>query len=303
MIEALEVTTQRGDSLKMELANPEKSGLLISDIEGITTGDAAINVTDYGVLDGGVFNSARIGTRNITISFYYLFKPDIETSRHTAYFYFPVKEYVDLKFITDHRTLVTRGYVESNDTDIFSKQELGQVSVVCPDPFFYDEVVRHSYVKSIGSEFEFPFSNESLDKPLICFGDYIERMENTIEYEGDISTGFICRIRFDDTDITDLKFIDVTRNVLFDFDLANMLKTYDLTIEHDDQIVFSTIKGNRYIVYRRGQSDTNLLSFYYSKMVWFQLHPGTNMYYIDSGDANLQALELDFEYKTVYGGV
>lgn len=303
MIEAVRVTTQRGESLTMELSHPEKCGLLISEVDGISTGDATVNITDFGVLDGGVFNSARIGTRNITISFYYLFYPDIETARHIAYYYFPVKEKVELAFITDHRTIVASGYVESNDTMIFSQQESGQVSILCPDPFFHDEVKKSVSLNSVGAEFEFPFSNESLDEKLICFGDFITDGTMQINYGGDVTTGLTMIITFLSSEVDHLRIVNTNENTEFDLDIRNMESSYGITIVRDDQIVISTVRGNRYIKYVHGTEETNLLGYYYDTISWFQLTPGLNNFYIESNTQDLSEVNIKIEYDTIYGGV
>ena len=67
---------------------------------------------------------------------YYGFSPQIESARHRAYRYFPVKTEVRLDFLTDERWLSIWGYVESNEVEIFSELEKGLVSIVCPDPYF-----------------------------------------------------------------------------------------------------------------------------------------------------------------------
>ena len=91
MFQSVTVTNYRGDSLELPLRWPNDSGLLLYKIDGISPGEVTVNSQDYAVLDGGVFNSSRIGTRTITLNFYYGFTPMIETARHRAYRYFPVK--------------------------------------------------------------------------------------------------------------------------------------------------------------------------------------------------------------------
>lgn len=302
MIESLTVTNEKGDSLEMVLTHPELSGLLISKIDGISPSDATINTTDYGILDGGVYNSARVGTRNITIEFYYLFQPDIETTRHIGYQYFPLKTRVELAFKTDHRTVVASGYIENNDTLIFSEQEKGQISVVCPDPYFYSEINSSYEIVGVGREFEFPFENESLYNPTICFGDYLTQSMATIPYEGDIVTGFVMTVRFLDDDVPNMKVIEDRTNTQIDFDLPGLKSAYGIVPERDDLIIISSIKGDRYITYRHLGNDTNLLAFYYRKIPWFELFPGNNTYYVVATD-NLQSVEVKFEFRTIYGGV
>ena len=302
MIEALTVTNYRGDSLEMILADPWSSGLCISKIDGISPGDAEINSTDYGVLDGGVFNSARIGTRNITIEFYYLFYPDIETSRHIAYKYFPVKTKVDLAFRTDHRTIVASGYVEANDTMIFSKQESGQVSIICPDPYFYSEFQQTNKLSGVLGGFSFPFYNDGLDEKTIEFGIYSDTTEQIINYEGDIATGFVMRIRFLSDRVGTVQLYETRSNTFMSFSIPEIESSYGLEIQRDDAIVVSSVKGNRYVYFEGHGLSVNLLGYFYEKMSWFELHPGENRYVLKSG-SNLEDIEIIFEYRSIYGGV
>ena len=46
MIKAITVTTPKGESLKLTLANPEESGLIVKSIEGLGPSKANINTTE-----------------------------------------------------------------------------------------------------------------------------------------------------------------------------------------------------------------------------------------------------------------
>ena len=134
MIDSFTVTNQLGESLEVILREPEKSGLYVESIEGLGPVKASINTTDLASADGALFNSARLSTRNIVITLGMLFDPTVEDVRQKAYRFFPVKSKVTLRFNTDRRTVTTVGYVESNDPNIFSKDETTQVSIICSAP-------------------------------------------------------------------------------------------------------------------------------------------------------------------------
>ena len=65
MINVVTVTNHIGDRIKMELARPENSGFAIKKIDGLGSVKADINMTDVSTYDGSVYNSSRLGTRNI----------------------------------------------------------------------------------------------------------------------------------------------------------------------------------------------------------------------------------------------
>ena len=137
MIRAVTVTNYLGESKRFELAFPEESGFAVQSISGLGPSKADINTTEISTNDGSLYNSARVNSRNIVMSLKLMFNPQIEDTRHNSYKYFPIKKRVTLLIETDNRICETYGYVESNEPDIFSSDETTQISIVCPDPYFY----------------------------------------------------------------------------------------------------------------------------------------------------------------------
>lgn len=306
MFKSVTVTNYRGDSLELPLAWPNDSGLLISKIDGITPGNVQVNSQDFAVLDGGVYNSSRMETRNITIEFYYGFNPHIESSRHLAYRYFPIKTEVRLDFLTDERNLSIWGYVESNETDIFSEQEKGQVSIVCPDPYFYEhETVVFNFGDSI-PEFEFPFSNESLTEPLICFGDYGPGSIYSVDYDGDIEVGTVIRVHFLDTPtIDEISIYDISKNKKLTLNFEDIkTKTGVTSISKYADIVISSVRGEKDIWYERyGQRKSIIGAFDVQNFPWMYLTPGENLFGYTADDEYLDEFEISIEHRGAYGGV
>ncbi len=314
MFKSVTVTNYRGDSLELPLTWPNDAGLLISNIDGITPGNVQVNSQDFAVLDGGVYNSSRMETRNITIEFYYgrtslvedSANYDVETSRHIAYRYFPVKTQVRLDFLTDERNLSIWGYVESNDTVIFSEQEKGQVSIVCPDPYFYEkETVVYNFGDSV-PEFEFPFSNESLTEPLICFGDYGPGNLYYVDYDGDIEVGAIIRVHFlKPQTVQELTIYDVSHNKKLELNFPEIFeKTSVKGISQYGDIVFSSVRGEKDIYYERFGIRTSIIgAFDIMNFPWMYLTPGENIFGYIVDDEYVGEFDISVEHRGAYGGV
>lgn len=174
MIRAVTVTNYLGESKRFELAFPEKSGFAVQSISGLGPSKADINTTEISTNDGSLYNSARVNSRNIVMSLKLMFNPQIEDTRQDSYKYFPIKKKVTLLIETDNRICETYGYVESNEPDIFSSDEMTQISIVCPDPYFYSagpDGTNTTIFYGVEPLFEFAFSNESLTESLIEFGE------------------------------------------------------------------------------------------------------------------------------------
>lgn len=314
MFKSVTVTNYVGDSLELPLEWPNEAGLLISSIDGISPGNVSINSQDYAIIDGGVYNSSRMETRNIVIEFYYGFDPHIETSRHRAYRYFPIKTQVRLDFLTDERDLSIWGYVESNDTQIFSEQEKGQVSIVCVDPYFYDREPVSYVLGDYIPEFEFVYSNESLTEPLTCFGEYGSNQLYDINYQGDIEVGVIIRIRInvDKLSFNELTIFDVNhgKELRIDFEeIDTMLgiatdSAYATHIEKDGEIVFDSTRGNKDIYYNMFGKKKSIIGLYdVMDFPWMYLTPGQNLFSFDLKSAYFDEVTVSIEHNGAYGGV
>lgn len=169
MIKNITVINNANEQLTIELGAPEKTGLWVKSIKGIGPGRATINTTDMASSDGGIFNSARSEIRNITMTLGIVSMPElkdekgrtlsVEQIRHSTYRWFAKKKPLTIIINTDVINLVTYGYVESNEPEIFSKQETMAISIICPDPNFYAVTGTEGVdFSSIEDMFEFPMA-------------------------------------------------------------------------------------------------------------------------------------------------
>lgn len=304
MIKSVTVTNFLGESLKLELRFPEKSGFLIKEITGLGPCTANINAKELATSDGSVFNSARVNSRNIVIKLGFLFNPTIEDARQLTYKYFPIKRKVKLTFETDNRICETYGYVETNEPVIFSKAEETQISIICPDPYFYSAGKDGTNVTvffGVESNFEFPFSNESLEENLLELGIARYSTEQTIYYSGDAEVGIVITIHA----IGDAKNIIINNSRTREKMSILHDKLVELTgsgIKSGDEIIISTVKGDKYITLFREGKYINILNCLDKSSDWFVLTYGDNIfsYSAEEGASNLQ---FKIENRVIYEGV
>lgn len=302
MIKALTITNYLGESLKIILNEEDpNSGLIISDIEGIGAPSANINTSSMVTSDGTIFNSARAEERNITLSLLLTFAPQIEDSRQRTYKLFPIKREVELLFETDNRNLKIKGYVESNEPDIFEEMETVQISIICPDPFFYSSQKESTVFSGIDPLFEFIFSNESLTSSLIEFGTIEHQTEKTVYYSGDSDVGVIITIHaLGVSENITIYNIRTRESMKID---TNKLKT--LTgegIHNGDDIIINTNRGQKSIQLLRNGRYINILNCLDKNTDWFRLTNGDNVfaYIADSGAENLY---FTIDHDVIYEGV
>ncbi len=307
MIKSITVTNYLGDSIKLELGRPEKSGFLIGSVSGLGPSKANINTTEVSTNDGSLFNSARLNQRNIVFEFIFVETingESIEDVRQKSYKYFPLKKKLDLLIETDNRIAKTTGYVESNEPNIFSSREGTQISIICPDPHFYSagpDGNNTTVFYGIEPVFEFPFSNESLTDPLIVFGNTQLKTENVITYKGDTEIGVTIHIHA----IGEVENITIYNTGTREIMRINTVKLEALTgsgIVAGDDIIIKTQKGDKSITLIREGQYINILNCLGKETDWFTLAKGDNIFAFtaESGTTNLQ---FWIENKVIYEGV
>ena len=305
MIKSITVTNHLGDSIKLDLARPELSGFAVTSITGLGPGTATINTTEMSTSDGSLFNSSRLPARNIVLSLQYMWITSIEDARHRSYRYFPIKKKIKLLIETDNRSAEIEGYVETNDPTIFSQSEGSEISIICPNPFFYSAGADGTVVtvfQGVEPLFEFPFSNESIADSLIEMGSInANANKKSIVYTGDAEVGVNINIRaLGEVSNVTIHNVGTRETIRIDTD---KLETFTGSgIIAGDAIEICTIKGKKSVTLTRDGNVINILNCLGKNPNWFQLVKGDNVfaYTAESGATNLQVV---FTNQTVYEGV
>lgn len=309
MIKSVSVINYLGERLDLILAAPEKSGLYVKSIEGIGPGTASINVTAMASNDGGVFNSARAESRNITmdLGMYDININDtnwsIEKSRMLTYKYFAKKRPITLIFESDNRFAYINGYVESNEPNIFDEKESTSISIICPDPNFYDANGKiFTRLSRVVDKFEFPFSNESLSENLIEFGEiFTDVAQAIIYYNGEIETGINIKIRC---------LGNVSGFKMYNFETGEKIEILDNKLSaivpdglsNGDEVYICTIRGKKSAKLVRQGVSYNILNSLGLNPDWFQIYQGDNIfsYTTNLGSGNVK---IEITHENAYEGV
>lgn len=324
MIKSVTITNYLGESLKINLSeqNP-KHGLLVTKIEGIGPVKATINKTSLATSDGSRYNSSKLEERNVVLYLQFTESTpeltdnyvestyNIENTRQRTYRYFPAKRQCTLSIETDNRNARVVGYVESNEPDIFSPEEGCQISIICPDPFFYANDIGYfphvSEFSGLDGEFEFPFSNESLTNSLIEFGSIRNVYDQSFPYFGDQENGIYMNLHFVDEVSTNIKII---KRLPSDFN--TIMAEFLLEVEKfralmgtnflsGDVITINTTINPGVKLLRSGQYY-NILNAVSRDSDWFKLDKGTNVFSFTAYGQE-QNIEFRIEDYTLYEGV
>ena len=304
MIKSVTITNHLDESIKLDLFNPEESGFIIKNIEGLGPVKANINFKELATNDGSIDNSARLSSRNIVMSLQFMESPTIEETRLKSYKYFPIKRNIKFLIETDSRICETIGRVETNVPTIFSNAEGCQISILCSNPYFYsagENGTNQTIFYGTEPLFEFPFSNESLTEDLIEFGSIENRTEGTIYYDGDAEIGITIQIHAvgeaEGLVIYNTKTREIMR--INDDKLKSLMGS---GIQAGDEITITTSRGEKGIYMLRSGVITNILNSLEKPIKWFQLSKGDNTFAY-TASAGLTNLQFRIENKVIYAGV
>ena len=302
MIKQITITNPKNESLVLTLREPEKAGLYIENIEGLGPPKANINSTELATIDGALFSSSRMTERNIVMTLGMLFSPTIEEARLRTYKYFPIKKPIHLLFETDRRYSEIIGYVESNEPTIFSQQQTTQISIVCPDPFFYEAGGDQTVFSGIKPIFEFPFENDPPSEKILEFGEILLDTRAILTYNGDVDTGVVI----------DIHALGPANNIVIhntmtyeklEIDTARITALTGQPFGAGDTIIISTIRGNRYAQLLRDGLYTNIISALDKNSDWFQISNGDNLFAFTTDEEEETNLMITFSYRNAYGGI
>lgn len=310
MIKSVTAVNFKGESIKMDLFHPESSGFIIIKIDGIGPGKATVTKNDSKVYDGGTITSARIPSRNIKMEIEFLWVNSIEDVRHKSYKYFPLKKPITLIFETDTRTVEIEGVVESNEPDIFSSEESTNISIICPDPYFYasgENARSKTEFSGINAMFEIPsdtgYSNESLTEALTEISTLYIQSERGIMNYGEVDIGVVISIKplAIVKGILTISNITLGQNMSFDLNKIKTITKNDFHI--GDELVINTLRGKKSVTLVREGKNYNALSCIDTRTDWIYLTSGENTftYYLD-GDG-IEDLQFSVTNSILYEGV
>lgn len=304
MIYKIFATNPKNETIEMELTRPDKSGLNVKSVTGITPIGADIFSTPFGVVDGGLYSGSRIPSRDIVLTIGMYAQPghNIEDSRMILYNYFRIKDPVKLAFLTDTRYIEIEGYVQDNDCPIFSKDETATVTVRCVDPYFYSPYSQATGFSGVKQLFEFPFSNESLDTHLIEFGNISVDTRYAIDYEGDITVGFRAVLTFRSDGFHNIYIYNMDTRERLTILTDQVEAVTGKTLQYGDTLYLTTTPRNLSLYVIRDGVAYNAIAAVSKDSDWLTISKGHNVFAFAS-DYGVENIYIDMSYQNVYAGV
>lgn len=282
------LSVQNKYGTKMELTH--NMLFYVTSVTGLTPAAANINTDALAVGDGSLFNSSRVGNRNIVIMLKYRSGINVEQARIELYRLFKTKQWVRVFYKTASRDVYIDGYVETFDGDLFEQGQLAQISIICPDPFFKDIDSTVTDFNAVVSLLEFPveFPEEG-----IPFSEISVYAEKSVVNGGDAENGVIIRCDFSG-DASNPAFYNLTTGdgLSIDFDFLR-----------GDALIINTNQGSKSITLIREGVTVNLLNYLVQGSTWFLLTIGDNVFTFTADDDGRENMHVVFTSTNQFEGV
>lgn len=267
---------------------------MVSEIDGLYPPAGTVSTSTYAGMDGSYLNNAFIEKRNIVISFQ-MRGVDIEKRRHQLYKVVKPSRYIKLYYKTAGIDVYTEGYVETCPVDNFGGKVSGQISIICPDPYFYSTSAIHAYYSQVAGAFVFPFPQSDVPFPL---GIYSKTDNVAIQNDGD-EIGFVIRIEAATGET--VPEIAAYTPTIYNADTGEYLQIKG-DLQKGDVITITTKTGNKTVTLTRNGVDSNIINRLVAGSTWLTLREGLNTFHI-TAVRNVKNLRVTLIHTNAYLGV
>lgn len=262
----------------------------VVNVEGLNPPKAIINASNVAGIDGSKFNSSKLEERNIVI--YIRLNGNVEANRNYLYSFFPTKEWCKFYYKNGLRDVFIEGYVESCEVSLFTNDEVMQVSILCPNPYFQNVNEIVDDISKALSAFKFPFAI-NLNNPVPFSTLEMGRVTNVLN-DSSAERGMMIEIEALGN-VNKIRIVNVGTGDWF-------------TVRHafvaNDKIVINTNKGEKSIKLIRQGVGSNIFTSIQKGSTFFQLDVGNNSfsYLADDGTSD-DAVHIEFKHRDLYRGV
>ena len=284
------ITCTNEDGFSLTFNETEFNPFLLAGTEGIYDSKNNVYVSENSMIDGAVYQGSVAEHRNIVLHLKDL--KDFPENRNALNRLFKEKSKGTLIFWeADADPRKIEYYVESLESTENHDVRLHEISLICPDPFFYDIDASSEEMASWVSAFTFPFASPSTG---FVFGykdnSRIQTIQNDFA-EDNIGIKIImsCLGAVTNPSITHIE----TNSSIH---IGHSGKPFNMIA--GDIVTITTATGNKHVTLTRDGATSEINHYLTEDSVFIQLMRGSNSFGFgaDSGVNNL-TITLEYTYK------
>ena len=260
----------------------------ITEIEGIASPEATINLSDLALLDGQKYNSAKANTRTINLAF--AIEYGAEANRLNVYRVLRVKKPVRMIYKSELMNVFIDGYIQNIEISHFDIKQVVTVTIICPSPYFKAVNAAVYDLSQNVKMFHFPFSITA-DDP-VPLGTFRSMPIVTVENVGQADTGLI----FDCTFTGSVSNLTIT-----DYDSGEFFKVND-DFAADHHLIINTNKGEKSVFLEWAGNRLNEFHNIEPGSTWFDIS-GTRTFTFSVDSGNVSDVSIAINLYSLYEGV
>lgn len=301
MLKAVTLIRADGNEITLELSNPEGTGVVVKSIDGLGPPPATVEMRSLEV--GSVYQTTRVGARNMTFTLEYI-GISVEETRHILYPYLMPRTPLRIRFETGTRKMEIVGYVEKHEVSVFNQRSSSVFNVLCPSPYF-EGVTTQDGVTIAGDYdggFEFPFVNRVDSSPELMFDTETVRGTKSLFYPGEVASGFVLTA----TAVQDTHSMAITNQTTGDtlvLDHNRMRNTLPGGIVAGDAVIVDTRPGHRRTLLIRGSLEHDIISSVRFESTWPVVIPGANDLSLTNNGSASDAFRWTLNAPVLYQGL
>lgn len=280
------------DGISMKFTEDDFVPFLLVSADGIYDAINNVHVSQNTMIDGAQFQGSTVKYRNIVLTLKDTGGADeFIADRNLLDQLFKDGEYGTLEFTEGGQTRVIEYVVEYSKCDGNHTKRLHTISLICPDPFFYDPEDTSIYLASWESNFEFEFEDEGEG---FEFGYQSPvKIQNIVNENAENNIGLTIRIRCNGP-VTNPSIVRVESDTHIKVGSA----AKSLETEAGDIITITTATGNKHVYLTREGVTTEINEYLTEDSEFIQLMRGNNNigYDADAGDEYMMT-ELSYRFK------
>lgn len=282
----LTLTNKQGNSL---VFNSIGGPFTITEIQGLNPPNASINTNSVALLDGGLYNSAKMEMRTINLAF--AIEYNAEANRMEIYKVLHAKKYIKLNYKSEYRDVYIEGYIQSIDITYFEMKQICTVSILCPEPYLKSAEEMIDELSAIIGGFHFPFASTEAGE--VVFG-YIDATQGVvIENKGYVETG-LTFVLYAEDQIVNPKIINTDTQEYIEL---------NFTMQAQDTITITTSRGNKTVTLLRNGVLSSIFNSFTQNSTWLQLELGNNHFVYTDTSGDLEDLTIQISHNDLFEGV
>ena len=259
---------------------------MFSKIKGLDPPTGTISTSNYAGMNGSYLNNAFIEKRNVVIPFE-MRGFDVELRRHELYRVVKPSRYIKIYYSTKNISVYAEGIVETCEVENFEKLTNGQISILCPDIYWYSTETQIAEYSRVRGAFHFVCPDNDEPFPI---GAYNTQDMMTINNSGD-EVGFTLEISG-----------GPAKNPTIYNALTDEYMQISGDIQKGDVITMTTKTGNKTVLLKREGVVTNIINRLVSGSTWLNLKAGENKFYVRASEG-LSSLKVRLIHRNAYLGV